>query len=185
MVICYIGIGSNLGDRQQHIRQAVRKIRQVPDTKVMNVSPVMESEPCGGPPQGDYLNAVLELDTGLTPYVLLQSLQMIELELGRIRTIANGPRTIDLDILTYGEYILNEPALCIPHPRMLERDFVMKPLCAIAPHAVDMVRRLFRKSKAPADTGRAAQLKPKSRTGKTRRVRRVRPGKHSGRAKRQ
>ncbi len=184
MVICYVGIGSNLGDRQQHIRQAVRKIRQVPATKVMNVSPVMESKPCGGPPQGDYLNAVLELDTGLTPYVLLQSLQKIESELGRVRTIANGPRTIDLDILTYGEYRLDEPALCIPHPRMLERDFVVKPLRAIAPHAVDMVRRLLRRNKGPADPGRAAQLKPKSRTGKTRRIRRVRPGMNAGRAKR-
>jgi 2-amino-4-hydroxy-6-hydroxymethyldihydropteridine diphosphokinase len=142
MVIAYIGIGSNLGDRHKYITHAIRKLKMLPGVKVMRVSELIETEPCGGPVQGPYLNGVIEIDTDLTPYGLLVDLQKIEHELGRVRTVVNGPRTIDLDILTFGEYCVDEIGLCVPHPRMLERDFVMKPLAAIAPHAVALVKRL-------------------------------------------
>jgi len=144
MVICYIAIGSNLGDRKFYIESAIKKIRALVNTKVKKVSAVIETLPQGGPAQGLYFNAVLEIETDLVPYHLLQELEKIETTLGRARALANAPRTIDLDILTYGDICMNEEALCIPHPRMLERDFVMIPLKQIAP---ELVKNLQRKAK--------------------------------------
>jgi 2-amino-4-hydroxy-6-hydroxymethyldihydropteridine diphosphokinase len=140
MVTCYIAIGSNLGDRKYYIESAVKKVRTLANTKVNKVSSVIETAPEGGPPQGPYLNCVMEINTELTPYQLLQELQRIESLLGRVRTAANAARTLDLDILTYGDICLKEDALCIPHPRMLERDFVMIPLKEIAPEVVKKLR---------------------------------------------
>ena len=141
MVVCYIAVGSNLGDRKFQIESAIKRMRALADTKVRKISQLIQTLPQGGPVQGVYLNGVLEIETGLTPYQLLQGLQMIEASLGRVRTVVNGPRTIDLDILTYGDIRLNEAALCIPHPRMAERDFVMVPLEEIAPELVKKLRR--------------------------------------------
>lgn len=144
MVVCYIGLGSNLGDRHYYINAAVRRLRQLSRTKVRKVSKVIETAPQGGPVQGPYLNAVAELETDLGPYQLLAELQNIESALGRFRTVINGPRTIDLDILTYGDVRMAEEALCIPHPRMLERKFVLVPLAEIAPQAISAVKKMFR-----------------------------------------
>jgi 2-amino-4-hydroxy-6-hydroxymethyldihydropteridine diphosphokinase len=148
MAICYIALGSNLGDRKFYIETAIKKIRTLNGTKVSKVSSVIETVPQGGPAQGPYLNAVLEAQTSLTPYQLLLELGKIESFLGRVRQVVNGPRTIDLDILTYGDICLNETALCIPHPRMLERDFVIIPLKEIAPELVSkMLKKVTRKRK--------------------------------------
>ncbi len=125
---CYIGIGSNLGDRQKYIDDATQKMRDVDGIEVKKLSRIYETEPVGGPKQPQYLNAVLEIETTLTARELLLALQDIENQLGRRRVLRYGPRTIDLDILTYGDERIDEPDLKIPHPRMDERGFVLEPL---------------------------------------------------------
>jgi len=143
MVICYIAVGSNLGDRAHYIKTALRKIRQIPQTRLLKVSSLIETLPEGGPAgQGPYLNGVFEIETELFPYHLLGALQKIEHELGRVRTCLNAPRPIDLDILTYGDAVIKEEALCIPHPRMLTRRFVLEPLEEISPGMVKKVRAM-------------------------------------------
>lgn len=127
-MVCYIGIGSNIGDRQGYIEGALRKLKEADDISVNKVSSIYETEPVGGPVQARYLNAAIEIETELEPKELLRKLQAIEKELGRKRAVKNWPRTIDLDILLYGDKKINEPDLKIPHPRMNEREFVMKPL---------------------------------------------------------
>jgi len=127
-MLCYIGIGSNLGDRGKYIESAIDKLRAIKGIEVKKVSSIYETDPVGGPGQGKYLNGVLELETELEPRVLLAKLQAIENELGREKTVKNAPRTIDLDILLYGDEKIDEPGLKVPHPRMREREFVMKPL---------------------------------------------------------
>jgi 2-amino-4-hydroxy-6-hydroxymethyldihydropteridine diphosphokinase len=127
-MLCYIGIGSNLGDREKYIESAIEKLRAIKGIEVKRTSNIYETAPVGGPRQGKYLNGVLELETELEPRELLGKLQAIENELGRKRLVKNAPRTIDLDILLYGDKKIDEPGLRIPHPRMLEREFVMKPL---------------------------------------------------------
>ena len=125
---CYIGIGSNLGDRRKNIEDAVLKLRENRDIKVSKVSKVYETEPVGGLPQPRYLNGAVEIETDLDPKQLLVAIQNIENSLGRERTIKNGPRTIDLDILTYGDRKIDEPDLKVPHPKMHKREFVLRPL---------------------------------------------------------
>lgn len=127
-MLCYIGIGSNLGDRQRYIEDAVQRLRETKGIEVKRVSSIYETEPVGGPSQGKYLNAAIEIDTELSPRDLLTALLDIEKELGRVRTVKNAPRAIDLDILLYGDKNIDEPDLKIPHPRMAGREFVMKPL---------------------------------------------------------
>lgn len=132
MDTCYIGIGSNLGDRQRNIKLAVKKIKALGDTRVIKVSRLIETKPVGGPAgQSNFLNGALKIKTNFPPKRLLKKLKIIEQELGRIRTIRNGPRTIDLDILFYGDRVINTKELIIPHPRMFKREFVMKPLLEI------------------------------------------------------
>ncbi|MBL7068948.1 MAG: 2-amino-4-hydroxy-6-hydroxymethyldihydropteridine diphosphokinase [Candidatus Omnitrophica bacterium] len=128
MTEAYIGIGSNLGDRRQYIKDAIRMLRESPDIKIDKASPLYETDPAGGPPQGRFLNGVLRLKTDLSPRQLLKRLNEIEDSLGRERTVKDGPRTIDLDILTYGDLHIEEEDLVIPHPRMERRDFVKRPL---------------------------------------------------------
>jgi len=125
---CYIGIGSNLGDRHKNIDDAIGKMRGVDGIEVKKLSRIYETEPVGGPKQGQYLNAVIEIETTLTARGLLLTLQGIENQLGRTRLVRYGPRTIDLDILTYGDERIDESDLKIPHPRMDERGFVLEPL---------------------------------------------------------
>ena len=127
-VSAYVGIGSNLGDRLENLRSAVRGLSGTPDVRVVRTSSVYETAPVGGPEQGDFLNAVVEISTELEPRALLEALQRIENELGRVRAERNGPRTIDLDLLLYGDEEIDEPDLTVPHPRMLERAFVVVPL---------------------------------------------------------
>lgn len=124
----YIGLGSNLGDRQANIAEAIEHISKLEGTIVTKTSPLYETEPVGGPEQGKYLNGAAEIFTDLSPRELLNELLGIEIELGRTREGKNLPRTIDLDILLYDDIILAEEGLVIPHPRMNEREFVTKPL---------------------------------------------------------
>ena len=124
----YIGVGSNLGDRQANIAAALSRVSRLDETTVTKTSPVYETEPVGGPPQGNYLNSVFEIFTDLSPRRLLNELLTIEKQLGRTREGRNLPRTIDLDILLYDDIILAEKDLLVPHPRMNEREFVTVPL---------------------------------------------------------
>ena len=128
MTTCYIGIGSNLGDRRWYIDRAIQSIEKSPNICLKRVSSIYETDPVGGVPQGKFLNGVLEIETALTPTALLKELDGIEEALGRERTVKNGPRTIDLDILYYGEETIDDGDLVIPHPRINEREFVLKGL---------------------------------------------------------
>ncbi|NQT06736.1 MAG: 2-amino-4-hydroxy-6-hydroxymethyldihydropteridine diphosphokinase [Candidatus Omnitrophica bacterium] len=128
MTVAFIGIGSNLGDRKRYVDTAMELMGNLEKIKVDKVSPLYETEPVGGPAQGMYLNGVVRIETDYSPRELLEKLMDIEITLGRERTVKNGPRTIDLDILTYGDKKIEEKDLIIPHPRMNERDFVKYPL---------------------------------------------------------
>ena len=156
MVTCFIGIGSNLGDRQYYIDTAINRIRLLTNTRVSKISKIIETMPESGLPQGRYLNCVVEIHTVLSPYELLSRLQKIEADLGRTRKVKNEPRNIDLDILLYGSACIKEDSLCIPHPRMLKREFVMEPLREIAPQ---IVKRL--KAKIAPDKQRLTKKKKK------------------------
>ncbi len=132
MYTCYIGVGANLSNRRKNIKLAIRKITALRKTKVIKVSKLIQSDPAGGPPcQGKFLNGALKIQTKLPPPTLLKELKKIEHELGRIKTVRNGPRVIDLDILLYADKIINTKKLVIPHPRMFFRDFVIRPLLEV------------------------------------------------------
>ncbi|MCP3912875.1 MAG: 2-amino-4-hydroxy-6-hydroxymethyldihydropteridine diphosphokinase [Actinomycetia bacterium] len=124
----FLGLGSNLGDRFEFLRRAVQA---VPD--LVAVSPVYESEPVGGPDQGAYLNIVVELDTTLTPRRLLRVCRELERQARRVRRVRWGPRTLDVDVLWVEGVAVEEDDLTVPHARMHERNFVMRPLLDLAP----------------------------------------------------
>lgn len=130
MIECYLGVGSNLGDRRKNIKLALQEIEKLKGTKIIKVSKVIQTNPlpCRVPSQGKFLNAALKIKTTLSAKNLLRALQKIEDKLGRTRDIRWGPRTIDLDILFYGDKVINQKDLKIPHPMMFEREFVLKPL---------------------------------------------------------
>lgn len=123
----YLALGSNLGDRLEHLRSAVRLLSDADGIDVARSSRVYETEPVG-PPQPAYLNAVVEIRTDLEPAELLAATRAVEETLGRVRGDRWGPRTIDVDILTFDEVTIDEPDLVVPHPRMHERGFVLVPL---------------------------------------------------------
>jgi 2-amino-4-hydroxy-6-hydroxymethyldihydropteridine diphosphokinase len=130
-----VGLGANLGDAAATLRAALSELAQLPDTTLQTVSHVYRSAPidAGGP---DFLNAVALLSTGLAPQALLSGLQRIERRHGRERPYLNAPRTLDLDLLLYGDECIATPTLSVPHPRMHERAFVLVPLAEVAPQAV-------------------------------------------------
>jgi len=132
MVICYLGIGSNLGNRKNNMRLAVKRISALKNTRIMKESRFFNfaavEGPCG---QRNYLNAALKIQTNFSAFNLLKKLKKIEKDLGRIKTVRFGPRIIDLDILLYGNRSMKSKALTIPHPRMFEREFVIKPLLEV------------------------------------------------------
>lgn len=131
MTRAFLGLGANLGDRLGQLRRA---LDQLPD--LVAVSPLYETEPVGGPPQGDYLNCVAELDTGLGARGLLELAGRLEADAGRVRTEPNGPRPLDVDVLLVGDETVDEPDLVVPHPRLWERRFVLAPLADLAPELV-------------------------------------------------
>ena len=133
MADVYLGIGSNMGDRQANIDRAMHMLKEHKEIKVLSVSVLIETEPEGGPPQEKFLNGALHVKTDLLPLELLSQLKMIERRLGRQKGPTNNPRPLDLDILLYDDVVIVEgKTLGIPHPRMHERFFVLKPLSEIA-----------------------------------------------------
>lgn len=134
MTAVYVGIGSNLEDPVRQVREALAELDQVPHTRLVKQSSLYRSAPLGHAAQPDFINAVAQLETGLPAERLLAELQEIETRHGRSRSFANAPRTLDLDILLYGELVLDTSGLKIPHPRMHERAFVLQPLVEISPH---------------------------------------------------
>lgn len=136
MTRAYIGLGANQGDPVENLKAALQLINNHPGITVTKVSSVYLTEPVGYEDQPWFHNCVAELETGLQPFELLAVLQDVENELGRVRTVRWGPRTVDLDILLYDELQMDEEKLSIPHPRMTERAFVMVPLTEIASDAL-------------------------------------------------
>lgn len=132
----YIGLGANLGDAPAALRAAVQALAALPGTQVLQCSALYRSAPVDatGP---DYHNAVAAVRTTLAPHDLLAALQAIEAAAGRERPYRNAPRTLDLDILLFGDLALDTPTLTVPHPRLRERAFVLRPLAEIAPERVD------------------------------------------------
>lgn len=130
----YIGAGSNLGDRRRYLEQAQALVAELPRSRFLHAATILETEPLGGPPQGKFLNTVWEIETNLSPRELKSELQRIEARLGRRRSSPNAPREIDLDILLYGDQVVKEEGLEIPHPRIAERDFVLKGLAELVPN---------------------------------------------------
>jgi len=135
-VTVFIGLGSNLGDPPAQIRRALQTLAVMPETRLVRGSSLYRNPPSGYLDQPEFVNAVAEIETRLAPRDLLEQLLAIERAHGRVRDLPNGPRTLDLDILLYGERTVREPKLTIPHPRMVERAFVLVPLAEIAPETV-------------------------------------------------
>ncbi|MCX5686766.1 MAG: 2-amino-4-hydroxy-6-hydroxymethyldihydropteridine diphosphokinase [Candidatus Omnitrophica bacterium] len=128
MVTCYIGIGSNIGDRSKFIENAIGELKRTKEINYKRSSSIYETEPVSDIPQGKFLNGVLEIETGLAPKALFEALNKIEKKLGRVRNLKNAPRTVDLDILYYGDETINEKELMVPHPKISEREFVLRGL---------------------------------------------------------
>lgn len=131
----YVGLGSNLGDRESTIRSALAELAAAEDVEVVAVSTLVETDPVGYLDQPRFLNGVAALETGRTARALLDLLLEVEARFGRDRAAvpAQGPRTLDLDLLLYGNEAIDEPGLRIPHPRLHERPFVLGPLAELAP----------------------------------------------------
>lgn len=127
-MIAYLGIGTNIGDRLQNLVDTIIALRLLPLTEIVEISNVYETEPVGYDNQNDFLNIVVSVSTELTAENLLGAALGIEAGMGRVRTIKNGPRIIDVDLLMYGDEEYNKKTLVLPHPRMLERNFVLNPL---------------------------------------------------------
>ena len=131
-----LALGSNLGDRRDILQGCVDAIARIPEVQVMAVSPVYETVPVGGPPQPDYLNAVVLARTTLSSRVLLDRLHEVEAAFDRVREVRWGPRTLDIDIITVAGETRDDPELTLPHPRAHERAFVLAPWHDVAPDAV-------------------------------------------------
>lgn len=143
-MLSYIALGSNIGDRRKNIRRAIEELGQVSRIEVEKISSLYRTKPQGYAQQEDFLNAAARIRTGLSPFEFLGRLKDIERALGRKKTARFGPRIIDLDILIYGKRKIKTPRLTIPHPRMCERDFVLRPLQEIAPEMfnIEVIKRV-------------------------------------------
>ena len=152
----YVALGSNLGARERHLAEAVAALRATAGVREVVLSAVYETDPVGPGEQGPYLNAVARLVTSLAPHVLLDHLLRIEAGCGRARgPERNAARTLDLDLLLYGDRTIDEPDLQVPHPRMCQRGFVLEPLRELAPDLVppgvgESVEQLARRVRNPA-----------------------------------
>lgn len=135
----YIGFGGNLGNPRETFERALKKISAF--AEVRDISRLYRSKPYGFPDQPDFLNATVRLATELEPLALLRALRGVEAELGKVVARENGPRVIDLDLLLYGEEVCDSEELTLPHPRISERDFVLRPLHDLAPNLVHPVSR--------------------------------------------
>ncbi|HTM60022.1 MAG TPA: 2-amino-4-hydroxy-6-hydroxymethyldihydropteridine diphosphokinase [Burkholderiales bacterium] len=133
MTVAYVGIGSNLEDPRAQVLRAFDELGHLPDTRVTARSSLYRTAPIGHAAQPDFINAVAALDTQLPAEALLRELQAVEARRHRKRSFPNAPRTLDLDLLLYGDARIDQPGLSVPHPRMHERAFVLQPLIEIAP----------------------------------------------------
>jgi 2-amino-4-hydroxy-6-hydroxymethyldihydropteridine diphosphokinase len=133
MANAFVGIGSNLGDREDHLRRAVELLAAEDAISVLASSQLRETEPVGPVAQGPFLNGAVQVETELAPRALLERLLAIEERLGRVRRERFGPRTIDLDLLVYEDAVVDEPGLTLPHPLLHERRFALEPLAELAP----------------------------------------------------
>lgn len=140
-MIAYIGLGSNLNSPLTQLSLAISRIHQIPQTEVVDVSSVYRSAPVGVLEQPDFFNQVISVKTQLLPEVLLQALLKVETEMGRVREIRFGPRVIDCDLLLHGDSVLQTETLVLPHPRMIERAFVLLPLREIYPDFIALCGR--------------------------------------------
>ena len=136
MHTAFIALGSNLGDPASTLRRAIAALAEMPQSRLATASSLYRSTPMGHADQPDFVNAVAQLSTTLAPQALLAALLAIEKDFGRERTFRNAPRTLDLDLLLYDAQVLDEPGLCLPHPRMHQRAFVLAPLIEIAPACI-------------------------------------------------
>ncbi|MGM0603287.1 MAG: 2-amino-4-hydroxy-6-hydroxymethyldihydropteridine diphosphokinase [Bacillota bacterium] len=136
----YLGLGSNINPRKFYFKKAVYEINRLPQTKVNKKSSVYETKAVGYTDQDDFLNAVIKIESRLAPEVLLQKLLKIEAKLGRVRTKKWGPRTIDIDILLYGDIEYESEDLKLPHPRMTQRAFVLIPLAEVVDSKTLMIK---------------------------------------------
>jgi 2-amino-4-hydroxy-6-hydroxymethyldihydropteridine diphosphokinase len=160
MKTAYLSLGSNLGDRRAHLRDALGRL-EGPGLKVARVSPVYETEPVDKLDQGWFLNLVAEIETELFPMQLLGRAQRVEQAMGRRRTMAKGPRVIDIDILLFGQAVVRSASLEVPHPRMAERRFVLAPLADLAPDARHPVtHRTVREMLAGIEGQQARRVEP-------------------------
>lgn len=152
----YLGIGSNMGDRKAYIEEALKRLKANEEIRKMRCSQLIWTKPYGGVEQEDFLNGAIELETLLTPYELLEFLHELERKAGRERKIHWGPRTLDLDILFYEDFVSDDPKLTVPHPDMENRLFVLEPLSELCPYYVNQisgksVTRMLRKLQEQED----------------------------------
>jgi 2-amino-4-hydroxy-6-hydroxymethyldihydropteridine diphosphokinase len=138
LTLIYLGLGANIGDREASLRTALDQL-DAPDLRLRRVSSLYETEPIGFREQPWFLNLAAEFETELSPDQLLHRMQKVEMDMGRTRTIANGPRTIDIDILLYGDSAIKTEELEIPHPRYRERRFTLAPLAELNPDLRDPI----------------------------------------------
>jgi len=163
-VLTYLGLGTNLGDREGNLRTALEELDSLPTMERGRTSSIYETAPVGVTEQPDFLNLVVSVRTPLSPHELLDVLQRVENKMGRVRTVRWGPRVIDLDLLLYGESVVETPELTVPHPRLQERSFVLMPLAEIAPAVVlpggtETVEKLLEKLLAkPGETGNIRRM---------------------------
>lgn len=132
-IMAFIGLGANLGEPEATLKRATEELRALPDSRLVTLSSLYRSTALGPVGQPDYLNAVACLETRLTPHALLAALQALEAAHGRVRGIRWGPRTLDLDLLLYGNDVIGTVALSVPHPELKNRNFVVIPLLEIEP----------------------------------------------------
>ncbi len=152
----YLSLGSNLGDREENLRRAL-ELLAAPDLRIKRTSSLYETEPRDLHAQPWFLNLAAEIETTLFPMQLLARIQSVEKQLGRKRIVAKGPRTIDIDILLFGGFIIETPALQIPHPRMGQRRFVLEPLAEIAPDLGHPTTRRPIREMLPATAGQVVR----------------------------
>jgi 2-amino-4-hydroxy-6-hydroxymethyldihydropteridine diphosphokinase len=155
----YLSLGSNVGNREHMLREALRLL-EVPDTHVRRISSVYETEPQDVKNQPWFLNLVAEVQTDLFPMQLLARVHKIERQMGRKRSVPKGPRNIDIDILLVGNFVIDSPELVVPHPRMAERRFVLEPLAELAPGLRHPVLRRTVKDLLSGTLGQAVRRVP-------------------------